>query len=265
MRAITCFLFSGLLLSACSGGGAQGMGNNPANAGTVAAANNSAVPATNQPVEPAPKPQVPAVPQREADYISFEGGLKVYPRAAKVELQVILLGNQTRPLEFLLVAPGGATHESLFATGCKGEHLKRGLEMIGLKEAEVKRSGRGHTEVPLGDKVKISVRFTHAGKGTLMTVPVEEWLFDIQRNGAPELGGWVFTGSFEQYDPQMNRSLIESDMKGNLIGLWRDASCVIDNARKNGAVPDTYSPNPKAEGIPAGQTEVTLVFEVYKE
>jgi hypothetical protein len=89
--------------------------------------------------------------------------------------------------------------------------------------------------------------------------------WDAQRNEKPEYGGWVFTGSFERYDPNLNRSLVESDMKGNVVALWRDASCVIDNARKNGAAPDVYSPNPKAPGIPQQHAEVVLIFEPYKE
>ncbi|MBX3473402.1 MAG: hypothetical protein KF754_03400 [Planctomycetes bacterium] len=254
-----------VLLAACGSKGAPNMvqPNQPA---AVNAPGNAAPLAGNQTPEPVPAPDPePAVPQHEAEYISFEGGLKVYPKAGRVELQVVLLGNQTRPLEFMLVSPGGATHESLFATGARGEHLKRCLEMIQLKEAETKRNGRGHLEVPLGDKVKISVRFRHSGKGVITTVPVEDWLWDILRNATPEPGGWVFTGSFEQYNPELNRSLIESDMKGNLIAVWRDSSCVIDNARKNGATPDVYSPNPAADGIPPGQSEVTLIFEAYKE
>lgn len=258
---LTLAILGLVALTACSGGGATPAGNvtanGPANTPTTGP---QPAPANSVPDNPA----TPAGPQREADYISFEGGLKVFPQAGRIELQVVLLGNQTRPLEFLLVAPGGATHESLFATGAKGEHLKRCLEMIQLKEAELKRSGRGYSEVPGGDKVKISVRFKHAENDTLMTVPVEEWLWDHQRNTAPEAGGWVFTGSFEQFNVDMNRSMIESDMKGNLVALWRDSSCVIDNARPNGATPDIYSPNPRAEGIPASQSEVTLIFEAYK-
>ncbi len=264
MRSALLFLACGFWLAAC--GTKPGVNDPQANsANTVRPANQSPTPvASNGMVQNPPPDNTPAVPQREADYISFEGGLKVYPRAGRVELQVILLGSQTRPLEFLVVAPGGATHEALFATGARGEHLKRGLEMIQLREAEIKRSGRGYADVPLGDKVDIRVRFAHATTGKETIVPVEDWLWDIVRNGPPEAGGWVFTGSFEQYNPELNRSLIESDMKGNLVALWRDSSCVIDNARPNGAVPDVYSPNPRADGIPAPQSEVTLIFEARK-
>jgi hypothetical protein len=251
---------------ACSGGGAQDVNRDrpTANVPTVSANASAATP--EKPKDPPPALiDKPDVPQAEADYISFEGGLKVFPRQRRAEMQAVLLGSQTRALEFLVVAPGGATHESLLATGVKGEYLKRALEMIGLKEAEVKRGGRGYLDPPLGDKVTIKVRFIHAATKERTEVPVEDWLWDAQADANPEKGGWVFTGSYEQYDPRLNRSLIESDMKGNLVAVWRDASCVIDNARKNGSLPDVYSPNPKAPGIPDAQTEVVLVFEPYKE
>jgi len=266
-------LVLGCWASGCAGGSADAASRGATNAPPGASNQRGAAqplvanqPANGQADPAKPEPDKPSdVPQAQADYIPFEGGLRVYPARKVAELRVVLLGNQTRPLEFLLVAPGGATHESLFASGAKGEHLKRALEMIGLIEAATKRSGRGYIDTPLGDKVKISVRFNHAGTGKETIVPVEDWLYDVLRNGQPEAAGWVFTGSFEQYDPRLNRSLIESDMKGNLIALWRDASCVIDNARKNGVAPDCYSPNPKADGIPDAQTEVTLIFEKYKD
>lgn len=262
MRALGLISAIALVLgSACSGGGAQAPapGANTANAAPKTEANDAA------PAPGKPAPPESSVPQAQAEYVSFEGGLRVYVRQRRAEMHAVLLGSQSRPLEFLVVAPGGATHESLFATGVKGEYLKRALEMIQLKEGETKRVGRGYTDAPLGDKVKISVRFKHLKTGVETVVPVEEWLWDTKLNARPEASGWVFTGSFEQYDPKLNRSLIESDMKGNLIAVWRDASCVVDNGRKNGATPDCYSPNPDAAGIPDAGSEVTLIFEPFKE
>jgi hypothetical protein len=180
-------------------------------------------------------------------------------------MDAMLLGSQTRPLEYLLVAPGGNTHESLFVTAASGLHLKRALEIIGLKEAKTKRSGRGYLEKPLGDRVKISVRFHHEKTGKLTTVRVEDWLWDHNTKSNPTPKGWVFTGSFEQYRENINRSLFEADMKGNLIAMWRDAACLLDNDRDDGYMPDIYSPHPEADGIPQanrGNTPaVTLIFE----
>jgi hypothetical protein len=221
--------------------------------------------------DPEPAPEAPAVPQAEADYIAFEGGLRVYPQDRRIELDCLLLTDQTRPLEFLLVSPGGATHESLFASPARAEHLKRGLEIIGLQEAEVKRHGRGHQQRPLGDRVQISVRFAHHQTGEVKVVPVEKWLWDNRINSHPEPGGWVFTGSHERYDPDVNRSVFDADLRGNHIALWRDASCVIDNDRPSGGVPDVYAPFMQADGIPRpdGPTrnypEVTVIFEPYIE
>jgi hypothetical protein len=234
--------------------------------GVLIASQNAADNSDPQPMaEETPEPARLPVSQREADYVSFEGGLRAYPQQRRVEMDAVLLSEQTRPLEFLLVAPGGAIHESLFATGVRGEHLKRALEIIGLKEAETKRSGRGYFDKPLGDRVMISVRFQHAETGESKTVRVEQWLWDHRLDSHPEPVGFVFTGSHEQFQPQLNRSTFDADLKGNLIALWRDASCVLDNDRESGPVPDVYSPYPNAPGIPKSRAgfppPVTLIFE----
>ncbi|MCC7510438.1 MAG: hypothetical protein IT464_13840 [Planctomycetes bacterium] len=260
------------LLSACGGNTATAPGPNtaagtPANASsgnTESPANKQPDPPRNKPIEPEPAP----VSQREAAYVSFEGGLRAWPAEKRVEMDALMLSEQTRPLEFLLVAPGGATHESLFAATAKGEHLKRALEIVGLAEGKEKRMGRGYLEKPTGDRVKISVRFKHADTGETTVVRVEEWLMDFRLEGKPEMVGWVFTGSQEQFRPELNRSLFEADLKGNLIAMWRDASCVLDNDRESGTHSDVYSPNPNAPGIPRAErgqpAQVTLIFEPHE-
>lgn len=238
----------------------------PANTpkGNVASAPANAAPDVKSDPEPSPG----ATSQRDAEYVSFEGGLKVFPAKRRVEMDAVLLSEQTRPLEFLVVSPGGATHESLFATSARGEHLKRGLEIIGLSESTEKHMGRGYFEKPKGDRVKISVRFKHADTGTETTVRVEDWLTDFRLKAKPEAVGWVFAGSFEQYKPDLNRSIFEADLKGNIVALWRDSSCVLDNDRESGMHSDVYSPDPNAPGIPRterGQpARVVLIFEPHE-
>lgn len=256
---------------------------NASDSNTVTANENSTVAinaASNTPIQnkpdklpeaEMPKPEAKDLtpPQDEAEYISFQGGLKVWPKANKVELKAALLSSQSRALEFLLVGAGGANHEALFQAGCSAEDLKRALEILELKEAESKYMGRGYSGKPTGDRVKISVVFTHQKTGVKTTVDMEDWLMDMRTGKAPEKVGFVFTGSHENFDIDLNRSIIEADLKGNLIALWHDGSCLLDNDREGGVVPDVYSPNPKAEGIPKAfrgkQPVVTLVFEPWKE
>lgn len=207
--------------------------------------------------------------QRKSEYVAFEGGLRAYPDQGKVELDAYLLGGQTRPLEYFLVLPGGNTHESLFSTGARGLHLKRALEMIGLSEGKVKFSGRGYLDKPVGDRVRISVRFDHAETGEETVVNVEKWLWDHNADAHPEEVGFVFTGGFEKFRPELNRTVFEADRKGNLIALWRDASCVLDNDRETAYMPDIYAPYPDADGMPKSvrgmMPPVTLIFERFKE
>lgn len=266
-----------VLLASCSGGNdASSALPHSANQATSGRPQNQAArpdkPDVPEP-EPLPQPEPSKPPQtleqqRKSDYVSFVGGVRAWPSERRVEVDCFLLSEQTRPLEFLLVAAGGAVHESLLVTGAKGEHVKRALELILLKEGEEKRYGRGYLDAPMGDRVKLSVRFKHAVTGKETTVAIEDWLTDITLQGSPERVGFIFTGSYEQFRPEMNRSLFEADLKGNLIGLWRDASCVLDNDRKNGINPDVYSPNPNADGIPRADRvqspAVTLILEPWK-
>lgn len=271
-----CLTLVVALFSACGSGSnsAPGMANGPSsNESATTSANTSGQPNGNQSAdpEPQPKPDTPpdTGPQNKADYVAFEGGLRAYPEKQVVEMDAWLLGSQTRPLEYLLVSPGGNTHESLFATAASGLHLKRALEIIGLQEGKIKRAGRGYLDKPTGDRVKISVRFYHMKTGEETIARVEDWLWDHNTDANPTPVGWIFNGSFEQYRENINRSIFEADMKGNLIGMWRDASCVLDNDRDDAYMPDIYSPHPEADGIPKAMRgvtpEVTLIFEPMPE
>ncbi|MDC1141668.1 YdjY domain-containing protein [Planctomycetota bacterium] len=288
MRYLVMLCGFGLLLSVCACGGGVGASDSNASSNTEATNAPSTgsngpkgeLPKSGEPAKPDadpesepvdPEVEKPKPPQHEADYIPFEGGLTVWPSDNRAELNVVLLGSQSRALEFLLVAPGGANHEALFQTGCSAEDLKRALEILGMKEAPIdeKFLGRGHSGKPLGDRVKLGVKFTHAKTGKETTVPIEDWLVDMRTGKAPESAGFVFTGSHEKFDADLNRSVVEADLKGNLIALWRDGSCLLDNDREGGGIPDIYSPNPEADGIPKAfrgqQPTVTLVFEPWKD
>ncbi len=201
------------------------------------------------------------IPPQSDDYISFEGGVKVFPSLKRVEVDARVLGGQSRPLEFLIVGPGGSAHEALFTVTARAEHIKRGLEIVGLKEAKEHFSGRGYRETPQGDIVRISVRFTRSDNGKEAMVRVEDWLLNGITNASPAPGMFVFTGGQEQYLPELNRSVVSADQYGNLAAVWHDASCIIDNRHDHGSMSDVYEPNPNAPGRPQAGSAVVLVFE----
>jgi len=215
-------------------------------------------------VNRSPKGQTLEIPPQSDDYVSFEGGVKVYPALKRMEVEARLLGGQRRPLEFLIVGPGGAAHEALFTVTARAEHIKRGLEIIGLKEAKEKFIGRGYREKPQGDAIKLSVRFARSDNGKEAMVRVEDWLLNGITRASPEPGMFVFTGGQEQYLPELNRSVVSADQYGNLAAVWHDSSCIIDNRHEHGSISDVYEPNPNAPGIPQAGTTVILVFEPEK-
>ncbi len=205
------------------------------------------------------------LPAQSDDYVSFEGGVKVYPALKRMDVEARVLGGQRRPLEFLIVGSGGSAHEALFTVTARAESVKRGLELIGLKEAKDKFSGRGYRETPQGDVVKLSVRFNRADTGAEAMVRIEDWLIDAITRSSPPPGIFVFTGGSEQYMPELNRSLVSADQYGNLAAVWHDASCIIDNRHEHGSTSDVYEPNPNAPGMPQAGSIVTLVFEPEKQ
>ena len=251
LKAVIAVVAAACLFQGCRAADAPPPPRKPQNGPAV----NSAAPAD---------PVKVSLPSQSEEFISFEGGLKVYPTLKRVELEAKLLGGQRRPLEFLIVGPGGAAHEALFTVTARSEHVKRGLEIIGLTEAKVKAQGRGYPEVPQGDGVKISVRFTHRDTGNLTLARVEDWLWDAVEKRTPEYGMFVFTGGIEQYMPEANRSVVAADQLGNMVAIWHDASCILDNRAKHGAVSDVYSPNPDAPGMPRAGADVVLIFEAEK-
>ena len=210
------------------------------------------------------KPNPLPLPVQSDDYVSFEGGVKVYPALKRMDVEARVLGGQRRPLEFLIVGAGGSAHEALFTVTARAESIKRGLELIGLKEAKEKFSGRGYRETPQGDVIKLSVRFNRIDNGEEAMVRVEDWLIDGVTRSSPPPGIFVFTGGTEQYMPELNRSLVSADQYGNLSAVWHDASCIIDNRHEHGATSDVYEPNPNAPGMPQAGSVVTLVFEPEK-
>lgn len=244
-------VFAAAWLTACSAENAvppRGGGPSP-----VKRAGNTAAPAHTM-----------EIPPQSDDYVSFEGGVKVFPSLKRVEVEARVLGGQRRPLEFLIVGPGGSAHEALFTVTARAEHIKRGLEIIGLKEAKEKFSGRGYRETPQGDGIRLSVRFTRSDNGKEAVVRVEDWLINGITNASPAPGMFVFTGGQEQYLPELNRSVVSADQYGNLAAVWHDASCIIDNRHEHGAMSDVFEPNPNAPGKPQAGTSVVLVFEPEK-
>ncbi|NUQ33685.1 MAG: hypothetical protein HUU29_01915 [Planctomycetaceae bacterium] len=218
---------------------------------------------TAEPAQPQPEAKPITVEQRK-DVVRFDNGVTVFLEGdERIEVEAQVLGGQTRLLEFLVVGAGGPVHEALFVAGARARDLHQGLELLGLRCGQKKLRFRGDDQTPDGPAVDIAVQWKDKD-GKAESCPVEDWLYDTIDDAKVARGPWTFTGSLSEFRDDLGREIYAADTRDSIVGLWRDPSCVIDNPREHGAIPDVYIPNPEAGLLPPPQTVVTLVFRAHK-
>lgn len=213
-------------------------------------------------------PYSPPTAAPEGTRIAFEGGIDAWVDCddERVEVLAQALGGVSRPLEFLIVSPGGANHEALIEIAGRPYDLHQALQLIFLKpaKADEKLSMRGDLQTPKGDQVRITAIWTD-DDGEMFETPLEDWVLNTQTNKPLTPGPWVFSGSIEEYQPEIGRSLYLADQVSNVVALWRDPSCVLDNPRESGATPHIYRVNHVPKAMPNQFRQVTLVFRKWRD
>jgi hypothetical protein len=205
------------------------------------------------PVTAQPKPD-------ESKIVRFDNGVACYLDTDddRVEVEAKVISGQSRPLEFLVVTPSGADHEALLLMHGRAWDLKQGLELLGLREGKRKLRYRGDPDQPDGAPVDIEVHWK-AADGKLRVSPIGDWVWNIKTGKPMEKSHWVFTGSLTFPDTGRIAEPLQADAVGNVIAIWRDPSCVIDNPRPSATDDQNWYPNAYAN-IPSAGTPVTLVF-----
>lgn len=240
--------------------------------GIVIAQNAGTTPAPAQPnpdtaqpeaTKPGEKPNTQPIAQ-EKHVIRFDGGVEVFIEGnERVEVAAKVLGGQLRPLEYLVVTQAGASHEALFRVDCDGYDLHQGLELIGLPAGKKKLAFRGDPTLPDGAPVDVTVEW---GEGKdKKTHPVEDWIFNIRTNKVLERGPWTFTGSVSEFREDVGREIYLADQLGNIMAVWRDPSCVVNNPRASATDDKAFAPTQTEGLIPPPGTEVKLVFRRWKD
>jgi len=131
-------------------------------------------------------------------------------------------------LEYLLVGPGGATHESLFLTAVRPSLLNAALLLLGVEpghNAYVVGGGevdeRGHTTrriyPPEGDGFYLYAAWREAGETYFFRV--EDLVRNLESGRSLRRHRWVYLGSrFQALSPGKPESFV-ADLAGNLINL----------------------------------------------
>jgi len=129
-------------------------------------------------------------------------------------------------IEYLAVAPGGKTHESLLRLDVRPLHLQLALLMIDLEPKNV-LTQQGEKTTPQGDPIEIRVRWQD-NQGREQDVRAEELVADGSSDKQMPRHDWVFTGS------RILKAGFQADLEKSLVAVWHDPAAIIDNPLPGG-------------------------------
>jgi len=200
----------------------------------------------------------------DANTIRFDNGITciVDTEDDRIEVEGSVISGQSRPLEYLVVTAAGAEHEALINMNGRPSDLKQALELLGMREGKRKLRFRGDPTMPEGSAVSIEVRWK-TPEGVEKSLPIEDWVFNAHTGKPMERSHWVFTGSATLPVVGSRGGALAADGMGNVVAIWRDPSCVIDNPRESATDDRNWFPNGKA-GIPYAGTPLTMIIRPVK-
>ncbi len=153
-------------------------------------------------------------------------------------------------IEYLAVAPGGKTHESLLRLDVRPLHLQVALLMLDLEPKNVLKF-QGDPTTPQGAPVEIKIRW-HDLKGAEQEARAEELMLDMPAKRPLPPNQWVFTGS------RVIKEGFEADLAKSLVAVYHDPAAILDNPL-SGGVTNSYVVNTKR--VPKRGTPVDFVVK----
>lgn len=154
-------------------------------------------------------------------------------------------------IEYLAVAPGGKTHESLLQVFVRPLHLQVALLLLGLQPKNVLQR-QGDRKTPQGSPVTLLVRW-HDADGQPLEARAEEWVSELPGERRMARHAWVFTGS------RIIKEGFEADLGKSLVAVWHDPAALLDNPLSGGGN-NAYIVNTRR--VPKRGTPVELVIQV---
>lgn len=180
---------------------------------------------------PAPAPARPVAPPAQGDDALGQAlakeGLRLDRQAGVLALPAqVLIKNDL--LEYLLVGPNGAAHESLFLTGVRPSLVNAALLVLGVEpgtNAKLVETGaldpRGRperrVEAPTGDGFYLYAAWREAGETYFFRI--EDLVRNLASGRSLRRHRWVYLGSrFQALKKDAPESFL-ADVEGNLVNL----------------------------------------------
>ena len=175
---------------------------------------------------PAKPKEKPPIAEKITDNL-YRVGAVVIDMAAKTATCPGEINMDRGTIEYLAVAPGGKTHESLLTLRVRPLHLQVALILLGLEPKNVLKQ-QGESKKPEGSPVEIKIRWQDK-TGETQEFPADYFIAK-QPDGEPaERHNWVFTGS------RIFKEGFEADIVKSLVAVWHDPAAILDNPTEEGA------------------------------
>lgn len=171
-------------------------------------------------------------------------------------------------VEYLLVSPQGATHESVLVTEVEPSDLHFVMLLLGAKgsgatAADPQSGGPPQINADYlksapqikGDPVTLTLKWTEAGKEK--TARAEDWLRNTETGKPASRGPWTYTGSMFGGDRFL------AQVEGCFAALLTYPSALINNPRKGNHNDQVWEINKKA--IPPRDTPVEMTIQLQPE
>lgn len=194
----------------------------------------------------APKP--PQV-ERITENVYRVGAVIIDTQARTVTCKGVINMDQGA-IEYLAVALGGKTHESLLRIDVRPLHLQVALLMLDLEPKNVLKY-QGDPATPQGAPVEIRVRWRDQ-KGAEQEVRAEDLILEEPSNRVMPPNRWAFTGS------RILKEGFEADLAKSLVAVYHDPAAILDNPLPGG-VTNNYIVHSKR--VPKHGTSVDVIFK----
>lgn len=171
-------------------------------------------------------------------------------------------------LEYLLVGPGGITHESLLISEVPPQDVHRAMVLLGAKGAGLNAPAPAQAppeqitddylkNAPKlqGDAVSITVQWKANEGGASKTAPVEDWLLFTPTGKASGRGPWTYTGSMFGADGNFL-----AQQQALFAALITNPGALINNPRPGSDNDSAWAVNETA--VPPVETPVEITLQL---
>jgi len=155
-------------------------------------------------------------------------------------------------VEYAVVTFTGKTHESVFKTEARPEHIHTAMLLLGVESANTNMFPSDLSAPLPGAKVRIEVSWEHDGRQVRRAL--EDFIVTTNNQKSLSPGPWVYNGSY------LNDHRFMAQVDGSIISVHTDPIALVNNPRKGRENDDMQNVNTAA--LPPNDVTLNLIIKL---